>query len=335
MGHSPDPALSPRDLLRRAGAVVDAFFKGKLPALPEGIPSPQQYATNLPVGYFQLLVRAYPAEAFEIYSAQYLGDPGGATVAYWALGELARLRHEGVFQLFNAQLEGGDPVRTRQALKALVHYDLPQLGPRILALVPADPRDADEAELLRTALRVAGSSGSADRGALQTLLDRFDAKARDLGIPDYYGTAESRLRADVLASPDLSAALTGALDRKTDDSTDDLDRAQWVADVAVRASRRDLVPALRKQVAALVRHLREEKREEELDILSRQRRGFYDLPSAGAFGGLEEVRVIARLRRAIVDLGGELTSEERDWLDGLRMLRPPREYLVEAGLVSP
>ncbi|HEX7899047.1 MAG TPA: hypothetical protein VF950_14885 [Planctomycetota bacterium] len=325
-------AAPPRELLRRAGRIVDAYFK-RTP-VPD-VPSPQDYATNLPVGWFQLLVRAFPEEAFEIYSAEYLGDPQKATVAYWALGELARQRHESTFRLFNAQLEGGDSVRARQALKVLANYETPQLGPRVLALVPSDPGTSDEAELLRTALRTAASSGSADPAALRALLDRFDRRAVEAGIPDYYGTAESRLRAEVMGAPDRSAALAAAVAKDTDDLTDDLERAGWAADVAVRSGRRDLVPALRERIKKEVERLRADGREEELDVLGRHSKGRFDVPSAGALGGLEGVRAIAKLRRAVLDLGGELSDEERRWLDGLRMLRTPREYLVEAGLAAP
>jgi hypothetical protein len=326
--------LAPRELLRQAADVVHAIFLRKADAIPKGLARPQEWATNLPVGWFQLLVRAYPDEAFEIFSTRYLGDPQQSIVAYWALGELARLKHEPTFQLFNTQLESGDPVRTRQALKVLANYDVPQLGPRILAIVPADPKDADEAELLRTSLRVAGGLSSIDRTALDPLLDRFDARAKEVGLPNYYGTPETRLRAEVLRAADLKAALVGVVSKETDDRGDDLARAEWAADVAVRRGERDLVPALQSGIQKTLDQLKEDDRLDELNILGRQAKGQFDTPSVGALGGLEEVRAVAHLRRAILDLGDTLPDEDRRWLDGLRMLRTPKEYLREARLID-
>ena len=331
----PSPRTPVRELLRRAGAIVDAYLRRNPAALPADIPAPQNYATNLPVGYFQLLVRAFPEEAYEVYSTQYLGDPARATVAYWALGELARLRHEATFQLFNAQLENGDVVRTRQALKALANYDVPQLGPRILALVPADPKNADQADLLRTAIRTAASNGTADRSALDRLINRFEERARREGIPDFYGTSESRLRSEVFHAADFSSALADVIARETEDHADDLESVDWAAGLAVRAGRRELVPALKERIRKEVDRLKSDERLDDLDVLGREREGRYDLPSAHALGGLEEVRAIAQLRRWVLDLGGDLSEEDRLWLDGLRMLRPPRDYLNEAGLTAP
>jgi hypothetical protein len=328
------PRATPRELLRRAGDVVQAIFLGTPDAIPKDLTRPRDWATNLPVGWFQLLVRAFPDEAFETFSTQYLGDANRSIVAYWALGELARLKHEATFQLFNSQLESRDPVRTRQALKALANYDTPQLGPRVLAVVPTDPQDSDEAELLRTSLRVAAGIPSVDRAALDRLLDQFDAKAKEEGLPNYYGTPETRLRAEVLRSADLSAALKGVLTKDTDDLSNDLGRAQWAAEIAVRRGQREVVPALRERVEKTLQHLKENDRLDELDILGRQAKGQFDAPSAGALGGLEEVRAIATLRRAILDLGGTLSEEERRWLDGLRLLRSPKEYLRGAGLIE-
>jgi hypothetical protein len=71
-----------------------------------------------------------------------------------------------------------------------------------------------------------------------------------------------------------------------------------------------------------------------LNILGRQAKGQFDTPSVGALGGLEEVRAVAHLRRAILDLGDTLPDEDRRWLDGLRMLRTPKEYLREARLID-
>jgi hypothetical protein len=328
------PRLAPRELLRQAADVVQAIFLGKADAIPKSVSRPQQWATNLPVGWFQLLVRAYPDEAFELFSTRYLGDPQQSIVAYWALGELARLKHEPTFQLFNTQLESGDPVRKRQALKVLANYDLPQLGPRVLATVPSDPKDSDEAELLRTSLRVAAGLSSVDRSALDPLLDRFDARAKEAGLPNYYGTPETRRRAEILRAPDLKAALAGAVSQETDDPADDLARAEWAADVAVRRGQHELVPALQSRIQKTLDQLKEDDRLDELDILGRQARGQFDTPSAGGLGGLEEVRAVAHLRRAILDLGGTLSDEDRRWLDGLRMLRTPKEYLREAGLIE-
>lgn len=329
------PRIPVRELLRRAGVIVNAYFQRNPTALPSDIPAPQNYATNLPVGYFQLLVRAFPDEAYEMYSTQYLGDPDRATVAYWALGELARLRHEATFQLFNAQLGTGDDVRTRQALKALANYDAPQLAARILALVPADPKDADQTELLRTAIRTAASNSTVDRSAIDLLLNRFDERARAEGIPDFYGTSESRLRSEVIHAADLTSGLADAIARETEDHTDDLERVAWAADIAVRTGRREVVPALKERVRKEVERLKSDERLDDLDVLGHQRLGLFDLPSAHALGGLEEVRAIAMFRRAVLDLGGDLSEEDRLWLDGLRMLRPPREYLNEAGLTAP
>lgn len=341
---SPDPASgSPtppgrpirpvREQLRLAGSIVQAFFIGKRASLPPGMSRPEDWATNLPVGWFQLLVRAFPDEAFEVFSAQYLGDPDHATVAYWALGELARLRHEATFQLFNAQLEGGDPVRTRRALKVMANYDAPQLGPRILALVPADPKNPDECELAGTAMRVAATTSSADPARLDRLLEHFAKRAREDNF-DPYGTAETRLLVTVMRSADLPAALAQVVAKESEEPGEGLERAEWAADMAVRLGRRELVPALRERIQKTVGRLKEDDRLGELDVLGRQARGEYDVPSTHAFGGHEEVRAISHLRRVILDLGGTLTDEERRWLDGLRMLRTPREYLREAGLIE-
>lgn len=338
---APAPAPRPRTILpvreemRRAARIVDAYFKRRPQDVPADVPSPQDYATNLPVGWFQLLVRAFPDEAFEVYSAEYLGDPARSTVAYWALGELARLRHEPTFHLFNGQLEGNDPVRTRRALKALAHYELPQLGPRILAVVPRDPRDADDAELVRASLATAASTGAVDRDAMDALIDTFDRRARDKGLPDFYGTQEARLRAGILRDPDPVSALKGALILDTEDRTDDLERAEWAADRAVRGGHRALVPAIRQRIETLLKSLEADERLDELDVLGRRAQGRHDLPNVESPGGLEEVRALAVLRKALHDLGGELSAQERAWLDGLRLLRSPREYLVEAGLVAP
>ncbi len=331
----PGQAIPPvRDQLRRAGSIVQAYFTQKGRSLPPDLRRPQDWATNLPLGWFQLLVRAFPDEAFEVFSTQYLGDPDHETVAYWALGELARLRHEPTFQLFNAQLEGGNPVRARRALKALANYDAPQLGPRILAVAPEDPKDADQAELLRTALRVAASTSSTDPAALNRLLDRFDQRAREIKIDDFYGTAESRLRAGILRAADVPKALAEAVAKESDDPKDDLERAEWAADMAVRKGHRDLVPALQDRVKKELERLKADNRLAELDVLGRQAKGTFDVPSADSLGGLEETRAIAHLRRAILDLGGSLTEDERRWLDGLRMLKAPKEYLRGAGLID-
>jgi len=136
---TPGQAIPPvREQLRRAGSIVQAYFTQKARSLPADLRRPQDWATNLPLGWFQLLVRAFPDEAFEVFSTQYLGDPDHETVAYWALGELARLRHEPTFQLFNAQLESGDPVRARRALKALANR--PSSCGRRCASAPPRPR---------------------------------------------------------------------------------------------------------------------------------------------------------------------------------------------------
>lgn len=327
------PRLTPKELLRQAGDIVQAIFLRQPGALPKDVPHPREWATNLPVGYFQLLVRAYPDEAFEIYSARYL-DPNQTIVAYWALGELARLKHEPTFRLFNAQLESKDPIKARQAVKALANYDTPQLGPRVLSVAPLDPQDSDQVELLSASLRVAAQLTSADRATVDRLLDKFDALGREEGFPNMYGTPESRIRAEALRASDVSAALVGVLSKETDDPSRDLERSEWAADVAVRQGRRDLVPALQDRVKKALDRLKEEDRLGDLDILGRQAKGQYDAPSMGAFGGLEGVRAIAHLRRAILDLGGTLTDEERRWMDGLRMLRTPQEYLREAGLIE-
>jgi hypothetical protein len=327
------PRLTPKELVRVAGDIVQAIFLRKTETLPRDIPNAYEWATNMPVGYFQLLVRAYPDEAFEIYSARYL-DPNQTIVAYWALGELARLKHEPTFRLFNALLESKDPIKARQALKALVNYDTPELGARVLAVAPLDPQDFEQVELLSTSLRVAAEQPSTDRAILDRLIEKFDALANEEGLPNHYGTLETRLHAEILRAPDVTAALAGLVTRDTDDPSKDLERAEWAADVAVRQGRRDLVTALQNRIRKTLDHLKEDERLGELDILGRQAMGQYDAPSLGAFGGLAEVRGIAHLRRAILDLGGTLTDEERRWMDGLRMLRTPKEYLREAGLIE-
>jgi hypothetical protein len=334
-GPSVAQAIPPvREQLLRAAGIVEAYFTQKTDELPAGVRRPQDWATNLPLGWFQLLTRAFPDQAFEIFSAQYLGDPDHETVAYWALGELARLHHEPTFQLFNAQLENADPVRARRALKVLANYDTPQMGPRILAITPEDPKDADQAELLRTALLVGASTSSTDSAALNRLLDRFDERAQKIKIDDYYGTAESRLRATVMRSDDVPKALADAVAKETKDHQDDLERADWAADMAVRSGRRELVGALQGRIQKELDRLKENDRLGDLDILGNQARGRFDVPSVGTIGSLEEVRTIAHLRRAILDLGGTLSDEDRRWLDGLRMLRTPKEYLREAGLIE-
>jgi len=327
------PSAPPRELLKRAGDILRAIFTRG--ALPPDVQRPHDYATNLPAGYFQLLVRAFPDEAFEVFSTEYLGDPEKATVAYWALGELARLRHGPTFDLFNAQLDGGDPVRARQALKALANYDVPQLGPRILARVPEEIEDADDADLLRTALLVAASISSVDPAALDERIGRYDRKAREEGIPDFYDTDEARRRAAVVRAADPAAALAELVRLDTRSHRDDLDRAVWAAERAVRGGHAAVAAAVRERIQKELERLRADDRLGDLDFLGRQRQGSPDVPSAGAFGGYEEARAIALLRRAVLNLGGALSDEEKRWLDGLRLLRSPREYLVEAGLIAP
>lgn len=330
-----DPAPSPappRRSLERAAEIAGALIL-------EGRRGPDfattvDYATNLPVGYFQLLVRAFADEAFGVFSTRYLADPEKATVAYWALGELARLRHGPTMQLFNAQLEGSDPVRSRRAAKALVHYDVPQLAPRLLSLLPADPEHSDQTELARAALLTAAALPHADSADLDAALDRYRRLEDESGIDGWYGVAEARRRAAVMRASDVSTALAAAIRLDTDDRSDDLDRALWAADVAERRGLREVAPVLRDRVDREIRRLASEDRLGELDVLERHRRGDYDLSATHAFRS-QDVAVIARLRLAVHRLGGELSEEERRWLDGLRLLRSPREYLVEAGLVAP
>jgi hypothetical protein len=328
------PRLTPREQLRRAGEVVQAVFLREQDQIPKDLARPEDWATNLPVGWFQLLVRAFPDEAFEHFSAQYLGDPDRAMVAHWALGELARLKHEPTFRLFNAQLESGDPVRARQALKALANYDVPQVGTRILAVAPLDPKDADEVELVTTSLWVAASLPSVDRAALDRMFDHFEAQARADGTLGGYGVQDSRLRASITRASDPSAALLDIIAKETDDASEDRERVEWAADVAVRRGLRDLVPAFEERVRRELAILKENDRLGDLDVFGKQARGEFDTPSMDSFGGLAEVRAIAHLRRVILDLGGTLTEEDRRWLDGLRMLRTPKEYLREAGLID-
>lgn len=322
---------APRALLERAATLARVLIL-------EGTRSPElrasaDYVTNLPVGYFQLLVRAFPEEAFEVFSTAYLSDPEREIVAYWALGELARLRHGPTFQIFNARLENRDPVQARRAIKALAHYDVPQLADRFLALLPGVPDDADEADLVRTVLVKAAAHPTADPRALDAALDRYGRLEAEHEFPGWYDTPEAGRRAAVLRASDPAAALAETVRLTTGFDHDDLERTAWAADLAVRRGWGSVAPALRDRVARQIEHLRSEERLPELDVLERHRKGEYDISSTHSFRP-QDVPTIAHLRQAIHLLGGELSEDERRWLDGLRMLRTPREYLVEAGLLS-
>lgn len=324
----PSVLRSPRELAELSLKALEAYLDGEAP--PEGLKDPESWATGLPLGYAWLVIRAHPDEAFAVLSTRYTADPVGSPMAYAGLRELARLRHEPTFRFFNALLDNPDAGKVEQAVLALSDIDGATPADRVLARLPNKIEDADDSALTRAVLVSLASMKSTDARRLEAALERVRALEKESGSD--HGTTEAARRLSMTRGASPAEALSARLQGE---AGKDLQGTRWAAEEALRRGLKDAVPALRARADAEIGRLRRLGREGELDLADLRRKGRIDLPSADAPVSLVEVRLIASLRKAVVDLGGTPTDEERRWLDELRLLRPPAEYLREAGIRTP
>jgi hypothetical protein len=338
------PALKPRELLEVSDACVVAFYKRDLKGLDPCWGDPRAYASWLPAGYWLLAVRAFPEEAFAHFSSLYTDDPSRVRTSFWALRELARQGHPATLGFFNTLLQSGTRAQKEDALEALVYYDVPQLPGRIASLLESAGRSPEDRDLTRGALLALASLGESDQRLVGAAIESVRRAATKEGIMvEFYGLDRAQFRSDLLHAPDRVGAFQRALEFAPPVDEEDarsrhlesIEHAEWIAEIAVRKSMKALVPALKARADREVARLVARGREAELDILARQSEGAWDLPGSDQVDALSEVRLISQLRGAVLKLGGELSAEERKWLEDLRLLRSPKEYLQAAGLLAP
>jgi hypothetical protein len=276
------------------------------------------------------VIRAHPDEAFAVFSTRYIADLVGSPMAYAGLRELARLRYEPTFRFFNVLLDNPDAGKVEQAVLALSDIDGATPADRVLARLPDKIEDADDSALTRSILVSLASMKSTDARRLEAALGRVRALEKESGSD--HGTTEAARRLSMTQGASPAEAISARL---KGEAGKDLHGVRWAAEDASRRGLKDAIPALRARANAEIERLRRLGREGELDLADLRRKGWIDLPSADAPVSLVEVRLIASLRKAVVDLGGTPTDEERRWLDGLRLLRPPAEYVRDSGIHTP
>jgi hypothetical protein len=315
-----DPARTRAEaVFERADAALRAQAAGDLLDLPE---RERDFARLLPTGYWKLLVEEYPDLAFERYAGR-LDDPfPDRLVASWGIHALARLRHPLAKALLMRRAASADPEVRAHAIRLLRFYMDPSLTPWLLGLAPAEPDDYESHEVLGAVLHAATWSRPPDPAAVSRGLQ---ARQDRLGL--WAGTDGARLRLRVLLAADPLVEAERHLFPGEDDLVRD-DFEEWLPGYVAHRNLRNFAPLLRRRVDAEIAKEREDEA-----FLDPAGSGKPLDPQNDAFWGFRGPFLLAAYRRALRDLGVPLTDEERAWLDRHRLLRPPREYLVEAGLL--
>ena len=319
------PGVDPVEAaFRRFDDVQRPFVRRRAEDVQRLPPDYEQIVSLLPQGYWGLLIDAYPDRAFARYAPVYVKGGDEGILARWALVRLAERGHRGTFDFFRSRLDSADAYERGLAVRMLAHAGDPALTPRLLAMLPKEIRDGEDSERANDLLKALTSCAPSDPEAVETALLRFRDFWKD-GSP--YSTELLRLRFAITTAAVPAEAARKGLEavRRKNLSLESFE--EWLAEFAVRRRLPSMAPVLRLRVRQEIALYVAEEDEDKLFPAEAEPM----LAQFDAFWGFRGPFLLASYRRALRDLGVPLTREERDWLEAHRLLRPPREYLVEAG----
>ncbi|HYE97711.1 MAG TPA: HEAT repeat domain-containing protein [Planctomycetota bacterium] len=309
---APDPVVR---AFERAERAVAAFADRRA-----GDGDLRPFNSLLPVGYWALLVEAFPDVAFARYAGRLDGGATENRVARWAVHRLAQLGHPAVKPLLLGRLSSPDPETRAHAVRLLGLLMDPSVTPLLLARMPETPDGFDDHQLASDILRAVSTSPQPDASAVARALERYARHESSA----WFGTDGARLRLEVLSAADpVQAAERGLFEDRRDRIRDEFE--EWLPAYAARARLAGMAPLLRRRAEAEI--ARGDA------VLDPAARGEPLMPQRDAFWRFRGAFVLAAYRKALRDLGVPLTPEERRWLEAHRLLRPARDYLVEAGLL--
>ena len=223
--------------------------------------------------------------------------------------------------LFRGRLEHSDRYHRGLAVRMLAHSGDASLAPRLLRMIPAEVKDGEDSELVHDVLAAVAGFRPCDAAVLEPLLKRF---SQDGG----WIVGESiHAQFAVTRAADPADAAKRFFPEDLENNLTMESYETWLAEFALRQRLTALAPVLRRRVQLEIEKYR--KNDDEKDL----RPGEARMPQMDAFWGFRGAFLLASYRCALRDLGVSLTPEERDWLESQRLLRPPREYLVEAGIL--
>jgi hypothetical protein len=316
---APDPV---EEAFRRADAAQRPFATRKAEDFARLEPGYETVVSLLPAGTWGLLIDAFPDRAYARYGPRFErgGDDATATVARWALVRLAERRHRPTLEFFLGRLGSADPYQRGLAVRMVAHAGDPTLTPRLMAVMPEKNKDGEDAELSADILKAAAGARPPDP-AVGRILRRL-TKDENWFVGD-----STRARYSVASATDPVAAATRLLfdDRRETDSLESFE--EWLPEFAVRERLVAFAPLLRRRVREEIETYRANDEEAAL------RPSTPLLPQLDAFWGFRGPFLLAAYRTALRDLGVPLEPEERDWLESQRLLRPPAEVLIEAGVL--
>lgn len=310
----------------RADAVLRAQASNRQEYWTLVPPADRSFGWLLPAGYWRLLIRAFPGVALDRYVANLDAPYPDRLAAQWGIYALAEDRYPAAKSLLLGRLSSSDPeVRTR-VVRTLRHFMDPSLTPHLIALLPPRFDEYDRNEIGQAVLETVTWSLPPDRKAVRAAIDRF--RADNEGF--WFSTEAARLRLAFYetADPVLAADRLLSEGRKEDFAGD---AEAWLPAYAAHRGLVALAPLLRRRVDEEIRRETDEENRRWLDPAAADEPLN---PSWDAPPGFRAAFVLAAYRTALRDLGVPLTDEERRWLEAHRLLRPAREYLVEAGILS-
>lgn len=321
--------VATRGGLCRPDPVIRAFARAEQAVLAHASGKSGERTVNslLPVGDWTLLIEAYPDLAFARYARRMDGGDPANLVARWTVRELARLGHPPVKPLLLERLSSPDPGVRAHAVRLLGLLMDPSITPHLLARMPDRTDDFDSNQMASDILRAATTSRPPDPAAATRALERY---AKD-DSSFWFGTDEARIRLEFFAAADPVRAAERLLFESGPEGPGE-DFEEWLPAYAARARLTALAPVLRRRVDAEIARASVDGEAEALDPAAR---GEPLMPQRDAFWSFRGPFLLAAYRRALRDLGVPLTPEERRWLDAHRLLRPARDYLVDARLLPP